>query len=208
MTKDILFLGSQSKTRQKLLKIADIQFKILQHKSDECGIDLEKDFVKYVLSIAKHKMEELDLPNFNECEKENIFVLTADTLVVTTKTKEILGKPEDLDHAMKMLDLLCKEPAQVITGCCLDLKKYENGVWKNIKEKHWTTDAVVDFCVMPEDREKYIKEIGRITEIAGAAYIEDFGQNFLKSINGSFSAVLGLPMFELRRVLKEFDFKF
>jgi len=29
MTKDILFLGSQSKTRQKLLKIADIQFKIL-----------------------------------------------------------------------------------------------------------------------------------------------------------------------------------
>lgn len=206
--KDILFLGSQSKTRQKQLNIADIPFKTLSHKSDECGIDIEKDFHKYVLSIAEHKMEELDLSGLDAYKDQTVFVLTADTLVVTTKTKEILGKPEDLDHANKMLDLLCNEPAEVITACCLDLKKYENGVWKNIKTKHWTTNAIVDFCVMPEDRERYIKEIGRITEIAGAAYIEDYGQCFLKDIKGSFSAVLGLPMFELRQALKDFGFRF
>ncbi len=208
MKKDILFLGSQSKTRQKLLQIADIPFKTLRHKSDECGIDLESDFNKYVLSIAKHKMEALDLSNLNDCKDQKNFVLTADTLVVTTKTKEILGKPRDYNDVIQMLDLLCDQPAEVITGCCLDIKEFKDGFWKNIKEKHWTTSAVVDFCVMPEDREKYIKEIGRITEIAGGAYIEDFGQNFLKSIKGSFSAVLGLPMFELRQALKDFDFKF
>ena len=208
MKKDIVFLGSQSKSRQKLLEIAQIPFKVLQHKSDECGIDLEKDFSKYVLSIAQHKMENLDIPNFDECKLETIFVLTADTLVKTVNSDEILGKPTDENDTTRMLDLLCKQPAEVLTGCCLDKKSWNNEKWQDIEQKHWTTKARVDFCVEPEDREKYVQKVGRITQIAGAAYIEDYGQNFLKSIQGSYTAVLGLPMFELRQALKELNFRF
>jgi predicted house-cleaning NTP pyrophosphatase (Maf/HAM1 superfamily) len=42
----------------------------------------------------------------------------------------------------------------------------------------------------------------------GAGRIEDFGENFLKSVNGSYTTILGLPMFELRRALKEIGFKY
>jgi len=42
----------------------------------------------------------------------------------------------------------------------------------------------------------------------GAGMVEGFGASFLKSINGSYSAVIGLPLFELRDALKKLDFKF
>ena len=46
------------------------------------------------------------------------------------------------------------------------------------------------------------------SDLCGAGVIEGIGQAFLKNINGSYTAVIGLPLFELRQALKKIGFKF
>lgn len=205
MKKDILYLGSQSNSRQKLLRIAGILYKVLEHKSDECGIDLELDFNDYVLEIAKHKMRHLTFPL--ELEKsEYIFVLTADTLTRTLNTKQILGKPKDKNDAIKMIEILNKEPIEVITGCCLEKKFYDNK-WKTEVKKYWTTKSIVEFCVEKENLDLYLKKVPLALKACSAGVVEDFGLNFFKNIQGSYTNVIGLPLFELRQNLKNIGFK-
>ena len=109
--RDTLYLGSQSQPRQNLLKLAGIKFKVLEHKSSECVVEPSDDFEKYVISIAIDKMQQLDFTHLDVAHldvmhldvarvqssqiKENkIFVLTADTLIKTDKTNQILGKTQ------------------------------------------------------------------------------------------------------------------
>jgi septum formation protein len=204
-SKDILYLGSQSTVRQRLLKTAGIKFIVLQHQSDECGVELEKDFGKYVLGIARHKMESLVLPKIEECEKNTIFVLTADTLAKVDDY--ILGKPEDLDDAKRMLKLLCSKPAEVLTGVCLEKKGWKDGMWVTEIEKHWVTKSTIEFCVDEDSYQSYFKKVPEAMVSCGAGRIEGFGESFLKSVNGSYTTILGLPMFEVLHALKEIGFK-
>lgn len=206
MAKDILYLGSQSKIRQRLLKTAGIKFKVLQHQSDECGVELEKDFGKYVLGIAKHKMESLSLPKVEDCKKNTIFVLTADTL--TKVDRHILGKPEDIDDARRMLKLMFNKSTEVLTGVCLEKKVWNDGKWTTDVVKLWVSNAIIEFWVDEENYDNYFKKLPEAMLSCGAGRIEEFGQNFLKSVNGSYTTILGLPMFELRQVLKEIGFKY
>jgi septum formation protein len=113
--KHILYLASQSPARKRLLEIAQIPHEVIGHESDECGIELSESFEEYVLAIARHKMENAILPKV----EGEIFVLTADTLVQTMGSKEVLGKPANLEDAKRMLGLLREGPAELITGCCL-----------------------------------------------------------------------------------------
>lgn len=205
-TKDILYLGSQSSVRQRLLKTAGIKFNVLEHQSDECGVELEKDFGKYVLGIAKHKMESLDLPKIEEYKKNAIFVLTADTLVKVDD--HVLGKPEDLDDAKRMLEHMFNKSTEVLTGVCLEKKIFQDGRWLINAEKNWVTSAIIEFWVDEENYDNYFRRLPEAIFSCGAGRIEDFGQNFVKSINGSYTTILGLPMFELRQALKELGFKY
>lgn len=210
MGKNILYLASQSKTRQYLLQIAKIPYQILKHKSDECGIDLTGSFEEYVLAIAQHKMEHVVLPTPEK--SETIFVLTADTLMKIARTKEILGKPLDREDAKRMLKAQCGETIELATGCCLEKKEYRDGRWVTLASKHWTSPVTLEFCVEEEYVEDYLSELPHALNVCGAGMIrnigsnQDFGLNFLKSINGSYTSVLGLPLFELREVLKNMGF--
>lgn len=200
----VLYLASQSQSRKKLLTLAQIPFVVIEHKSDECGIEITEDFEKYVMAIAKHKMEQVVIPK--EIKEKIIFVLSADTLIRTAKTKVMLGKPENKKDAERMISLLRNEPAELITACCLDKKENFNGSWKTIVEKHWTTPATLTFSIEPEMVDKYFEEEPGALKACGAGVVEGFGLNFLKSMTGSFTSVLGLPLFELRQALKELGF--
>ena len=52
----ILYIASQSKSRHALLELAGIPYKVLQHISDECIVDVNLSFADYVLEIARSKM--------------------------------------------------------------------------------------------------------------------------------------------------------
>lgn len=208
-SKDLLYLGSQSTSRRKLLESAAIQYKLLTHASNESVVVPMDNFDDYVVAIACDKMQHLQLPKIDEVDKDYIFVLTADTLVKATESNQIIGKPENLEHARSIVKMISMQPLQITTGCCL--KKFEKGVdkWIEVASNTWATGAEVEFCVScDEDLDLYFKKLPCVVYASGASIIDDFGQSFLKSINGSHSGVIGLPLFQLRQNLRLMGFKF
>ena len=205
---DVLFLGSTSKSRRNLLHLAGISHKLLLHSSSECVAVPSDNFDDYVLAIACDKMQHLKLPELVDVDRDYIFVLTADTLVKGLSSGHVLGKPADLEHAKSILRLIHSQPLQVSTGCCLKFFEKSSGNWNEKASECWVTGALVEFCVSEDDIDLYFQKLPGALNASGASVIDDFGQNFLKSINGSYSAVVGLPLFELRKKLKLMGFKF
>ena len=222
--KDILYLGSQSASRQKLLRDAQIPFKTLDHASDEQIDVLGLSFEEHVLAIAQSKIRSLVLPDpkvlschpgqgpgihLESIQKTfPIFVLTADTLIRLSKTGTIMGKPTSRDHARSMLEREAQEPLEIITGCCLEKMYNESGTWVTREKIHWTTGAMAEFVVSSDQIDAYLDAMPMAMYCCGAGMVEGFGAQFLKSINGSYSAVIGLPMFELKEALKKLKFNF
>ena len=203
--KNILYLGSQSPPRQKLIANAGIKYKVLRHDSDECVAGTGLSFEEYVLAIAKEKMEHLILPDELKDGKA-VFVLTADTLVKSSKTNQILGKPKDEEDILRMHKLLCEEVAIVVTGCCIEKKVFKDDTWQVVDKRYLTAKTIVEFCVDEESSDLYLEKVPNVMNVSGAATIEGFGQNFLKSVDGSYSSVLGLPIYEVRKALEELGF--
>lgn len=207
MNRDILYLASQSFSRRELLNYSGIKYETIEHSSDEIVALREHDFHGYVLSIAQHKMDAVILPAPQE-DGDVCFVLTADSLVFTPQSKHILGKPVDRADASRMLALMRTEPVEVVTACCLHKKIVRAGVWEVAEELSWTTSAEIEFYVDQDLEDWYFAQMPRALQACGAGIIEGFGSNFLKSVNGSYTAVQGLPLFELRQALKKFGFRF
>ena len=230
---DTLYLGSQSQPRQELLKLAGIKFKVLEHKSSECVIEPSDDFEKYVIAIACDKMSHLDFTHLDvkhldakhfaghqdaeHYRSSKIFVLTADTLIKTDKTNQILGKPKNLEHAKEMLRSIREQSVTVLTGCCLQtviLNSFQDPWinkscnWTIEKRECWATGAQVEFCVDEDSLDFYFAKEPWALHACGGGVIEGVGQAFLKRVNGSYTSVLGLPLFELRQKLRELNFKF
>ncbi|MBD3273254.1 hypothetical protein GF385_02805 [Candidatus Dependentiae bacterium] len=206
MSKDILYLASSSESRKKLLEDIDINFKVVTHNADERAVNLKDDFNSYVLDIAKEKMKHVDLPNGSE--GQIIFVLTADTLVYTKDSGTILGKPSDIQDAKRMLRLLRQEKVKLVTGCCLEKKIFKNNIWQNKHKNHFITVSFVDFYIDEQELDLFFKKFPQALKAAGACMIEDYGQRFCKSIEGSYSNIIGLPLFEIVQALKQMNFKF
>src|SRR3990172_5560226 len=208
MVRDVLYLGSESRARQHLLDLAQIQYRVLAHGSDE-NINTENfSFDEQVLAIARHKMQTMKLPDPTAIGAEYIFVCTADTLIRNPETGKIFGKPRDRADAVGMLAEECTGPVQVVTGCSVKKFVWRDGAWQTDKMAHWTNSAMVEFYVDQDSVDRYLQALPVALRCAGAGVIEDHGLSYLKSINGSFTGVLGLPLYELRHELKKMGFRF
>jgi len=218
INRDTLYLGSQSQPRQNLLKLAGIDFKVLEHKSSECVVEPSDDFEKYVIAIALDKMQCLQFPEASQIKENKIFVLTADTLIKTDKTNQVLGKPKDLEDAKQMLRSIREQSVTVLTGCCLqvmtksvqpqDASHQNTTHWAIEKRECWATGAKVEFCIDEQNLDFYLENEPMALHACGGGVIERVGQVFLKSVNGSYTTILGLPLFELRQKLHDLNFKF
>ena len=205
MQKNILYLGSKSSIRQRLLTEAGIEIKVLGHDSDECIVHTDLSFDDYVLEVAREKMRHVTMPHVGEGQE--FFVLTADSLVRTKKTGTIFGKPDDIEDGKNMLRVIRDESIVITTGCCLHKVFYKNGSYGVVDRKEWTSGATVEFCVDEHELDTYFLKEPDALRSAGAGILEKgYGMRFLKSINGDFSAVLGLPLFEVCQVLKKMNF--
>ncbi len=204
--KDVLYLASGSLQRKILLEQADINFKVIGHNADECAVNVNGNFKEYVLNIAQEKLNHVDFSRIKS--EQPIFVLTADTLVYTHKTKEILCKPKDIEDAKRMLGILREQMVDATTGCCLEKKVFKNNSWQTVEHKHWTTTSQAEFIVQDEDFDEYFKHLPQALKSASGGIIENYGQRFCKTINGSCSNIIGLPIFELVQALKQIGFKF
>ena len=195
--KNILYIGSKSASRKKLLQEAGIPFEILEQQADEAKCDWNLPLQQLVESIAHYKMEHVVLP-VGKNEGHIILVLTADTLSVDPMGK-IRGKPVNAVDAYEMLKAAGMGENICGTAFCLEKKVYGNGTWQTQEKIMRYAQAKYEFKIRDSLIEDYLKYSGAM-EAAGAIKIED-GKQFVKSINGSYSAIIGLPMYELREAL-------
>jgi len=205
---DVLYIASQSPARQKLLTFAGIPYTVLAHGSDENLAYDGGSFAAYVEAIAQGKMRAVVLPNRHEVATDYLFILTADTLVRSTQNGQILGKPGTRERALQMLALECQAPIEVMTGCCIEKVQYCNDTWQVVAQESITSSSILEFMVDAQSVDTYLTQQPIAIHCAGGAIIEDFGLAYLKSINGSFSATMGLPLYEVRMVLRRLGFKF
>ena len=189
-----LVLASQSPRRAELLSQMGYQFRVTAADIDESPLPKEGPET-HVLRLAKQKAltiaGQLELSN-----EQQIVVLAADTIVVVGKT--ILGKPQDYRDFVRMMTALSGSNHYVHTAIA---------VTDGIKEQQQLISTQVRFSDITEEEMRSYWESGEPQDKAGGYAIQAIGGQFVSAINGSYSAVVGLPMAETKRLLAEFGVK-
>lgn len=200
--KHILYLGSTSRSRHQLLKESKIPFEVVYQSADESACDWGLPFLQLLKTIAVHKMDHVILPPGYEDEIR--FVLTGDTMGCDIDGV-IHGKPYDREDAIHKIKSL-RKGGSVATAFCLDKKIWKGDSWQTQERilEYVNTTYVFD---MPDAWiEKYLQAVPYYLDISGAIIVGGYGAQFLKSIQGSYSTILGLPMFEVREALERLGF--
>lgn len=201
MKKNILFLASKSPSRHALLKESQIPFAVIEQDADEKTCDHTQPLEQLVQSIARHKMNHALLPTGKE--NDLCFVLTADTLS-QDYDGTINGKPHNRADAIAMIKR-AREGSRLATAFCLDRRVYRNGAWETDRRIERCITASYIFAIPDHWIEIYLDTTIALSA-SNAIAIERYGAQFLKTIDGSYSTIVGLPMFELREALEELEF--
>ncbi len=181
----LLYLASTSPRRRELLATLGVEFDVIPVDTDERALDGEAPG-DMVLRLAMAKAEATTLGDF---------VLGADTVVVLGE--RVLGKPRDADDAVDMLLALSGRTHAVMTGVAL---KSPSGTRVALS----ITD--VRFREIDRDEAHRYWQSGEPGDKAGAYGIQGLGGMFVSSIEGSYSGVMGLPVFETVELLKSAGF--
>lgn len=197
----ILYLASQSQSRQQLLNESKIPYALLSQDADESACDWGLPLKQLVASISLHKMNHVALPAGKEGDV--IFVVTADTLSQDTDS-DIQGKPKDRTDAIEKLKQ-ARKGTKLCSAFCLDKKRFEQGEWKTVERIHETVDAEYLFYVPDHCIDEYLKQSIALA-CSNAIAVEGYGSQFLKYVRGSYSTIVGLPMYELREALQRMGF--
>lgn len=202
MINNKLFLASSSASRKQLLEDAKIPFSVISQSANEMACDWGLPLKQLVESIALHKMDHAMIPAGFQ-EDGICFVLTADTLGIDSQGN-IQGKPIDKEDAITKIKSY-RQRAITGTAYCLDKKIWRNNKWESEQRILGYARAEYVFDVPDELIERYLSQIPYM-QVSGAVMIEGFGNQFLKTIHGSYSAVAGLPMYEVRQALTKLGF--
>jgi len=197
-----LYIASGSASRKALLEQALINCTVISQDADESQIDTNQDLSQLVMKIAILKMQHAKIPAGKK-EGDFCFVLTADTLGCTS-TGRILCKPVDRNDAISMLRD-SRLGTKTVSGFCLRKLVWKNNDWIVITEIVDCDAAESVFDVSDEFIDFYLDNIPFLS-VSGAISIEGFGGQFLKSVNGSYESVVGLPMFKIRKELCKLGF--
>lgn len=185
-----------------LLRQAQIPFILAAQDADEQACDWTLGLEKTVASIASYKMEHVLLPHANE--GTIAFVLTADTLSQDVHGR-LNGKAEHYEEAVaKIKDNRCAW-IKLATGFCLEKKRFQNGSWKTIDRIEQVHAAEYYYDIPDSWIAIYLKRSPALA-CAGSIAIEEYGGQFFKEIRGSYTTIIGLPMFELREALEKMGF--
>ena len=197
-----LLLASQSRSRQMLLAQIQIPFQVIGQHADESVCDWNLPLIEVVRNIALYKMEQAIVSN-GKVEGEICFVLTADTLNLDVRGR-LQGKPVDRKDAIEKIRI-SREGSDLATAFCIDKKKW-NGISWELVERVCEVVCASYLFEIPETWIATYLEKSCGLQCAGAIAIEDFGGQFLRDVKGSYSAIVGLPQFEVRQALEKLGF--
>ena len=193
MNKSSLVLASGSPRRKELLTQLGYEFSVLVTDIEEQQ-QPDEDAQTYVqrLSLDKAKAA-LNLIAEQEPNSNQYVVLGSDTVVVSQG--QVLEKPSDLADCKRMLTQLSDQRHQVMTAVSVVSA-----------DKHKTEIVITDVWFKPlseQEIEKYW-QTGEPCDKAGSYGIQGLGGRFVTRIEGSYYAVVGLPLFETDQLLQEF----
>jgi len=195
MQPSFIYLASQSPRRSQLLEQMGVVHQLLLPNADEDSEALEvmmsgeapRDYVQRVTALKLraavarlHRLGLADAP-----------VLCADTTVALGH--EILGKPADTRDAQRMLGLLLGRTHQVLTAIALG--------WRGRVAHACSVSDVVFAPLQPEAIARYAAS-GEPMGKAGAYAVQGRAAAFIAKIEGSYSGIMGLPLFETAQTLR------
>ncbi|MDM8516546.1 Maf family protein [Desulfobacterales bacterium HSG16] len=181
MKKQKIILASQSPRRKYLLEQAGIEFTVIPSGFDEDAQPLMEPGA-YVQTLAEGKAEDI-ASRYPDC-----WVIGADTVVLIDDT--ILGKPGSRAEARKMLKKLSGQTHKVLTGYCICCKAYDRHIAQTVVTK-------VRFKNLTEKEIEWYIHTKEPFDKAGAYAIQGLGTFLVKSVSGSYTNVVGLPVCEV-----------
>lgn len=180
-----LVLASASPRRFELLSQIGIQPDFVE----PAAIDETPNTGEQPLAYAKRMA--LSKARAVGARHQGSFVLSADTVV--SLGRRVMGKPEDLENARRYLERLSGRRHQVVTSLSL-LKPggahHQRAVMTTVTFKRLSQEDIAEYLLSEEWRDK-----------AGGYAIQGLAGAFVIRLNGSYSNVVGMPLYEVRSLL-------
>ena len=196
-----LYLASKSPRRRELLNQIGVNFEVLllrEHPPSRQDID-ERPFPnevpeEYVVRVARKKAE-VGALRIKERHLPALPVLSADTCVILGK--KIIGKPANVDEAANTLRTLSGTTHQVMSAVALS---YASEI------SNMLSITEVRFGVLSDEQIQQYIASGEPLDKAGSYGIQGKAATFIAHISGSYSSVMGLPLFETAELLRKIRF--
>ena len=190
-----VYLASQSPRRQALLDQIGVVYRVLLPTDAEAAEALEavlpqESALRYVQRVTRLKvlaaLEQIQMQSLEAAP-----VLCADTTVVVDR--HILGKPANESEATQMLSLLSGKTHQVLTAVAIGHNKDIHLALSRSRVKFapMTAADIQDYVASQEPMGK-----------AGAYAIQGRASAFISHVSGSYSGIMGLPLYETSQLLK------
>ena len=182
-----LILASASPRRKELLAAVGVSCEVKPADVDESRQPSEV-VKQYVERVAVAKAQSVA----NKRIEGNIVILSADTVVV--EGQNIFGKPNDQEDAFQMWQKLSDRTHNVITSVCL------------LAGQHLYIETVSTEVCFDQISERQMQRYwasGEPMDKAGGYAIQGLASAWVKFIHGSYSNVVGLPMYEVNAMLKK-----
>lgn len=179
-------LASQSPRRRELLSVIVDNFEVIPSFVEEF-VPLDISPLDGPEFLAKIKAQDIAKNHPND------IVIGADTSVFLNDV--VLGKPKDRQNAYKMLKILSGNTHFVITGCA---------IIQGDKEVSFSVKSEVEFYSLNEEEINAYLDTNEPYDKAGSYGIQAKGALLVKEIRGDYFNIVGLPIGELNRYLKEF----
>jgi septum formation protein len=183
-----IILASASARRRLLLQQIGVVFDVMVVDIDE-SLRGHESPEHYAQRLAEEKTH----AGFEQSTKQ-LPVLGADTTVVIDG--QVLGKPCDEQHAIGMLMKLSGKTHRVITGV---------SIMDRTRRQSLISVTEVSFAPFSSDEARAYWQTGEAHDKAGAYAIQGLAAVWVREIKGSFSGVMGLPLYETAQLLKSFN---
>jgi septum formation protein len=196
---EFIYLASQSPRRQQLLTQVGVRFELLLPRADEDAEALEAERVgelpaAYVERVTRAKLRAARL-RLQASGLPAAPILCADTTVALGR--RILGKPIDAADAVASLRRLSGRTHRVITAVAVGA-----GAGRGASDRLALSTSRVRFAVLPERVIDAYVASGEPFGKAGAYAIQSALAAWIERIEGSYSGVMGLPLFETAQLLE------
>jgi len=187
-----IILASASPRRRELLEQIGITAMVQAVDIDESR-NRDEAVIDFVERLAMEKAQR----GFDTVKNVVALpVLGSDTIVEIGGV--VLGKPRDREHAKEILTMLSGQVHQVHTSVAIVTQE------RKVIE---TSSTHVHFKTLEADEIDSYINTGEADDKAGAYAIQGLAAQFVKNINGSYSGVMGLPLYETVKLLKQCEIR-